>query len=151
MTLFGFVAPQKIYDALIPYAQINPAANADRLTCDGNANTYDNVFSGWIGKWTFTNGSRKVARCNIIMSTTPDVLSGHAYFYYIPKGETNPANYVRFYTYTYTGGGMTKQQINAEMPGDWVDCDGIYILFDHVGEGPTQFWEINITETRYDG
>ncbi len=125
-------------------------------TLDGNLGTYTYVTSNADEhEYRFNAGTQKLKGTEITLA----VYQGEGWpsdsnldWYYIPPGETNPANYIWFGNYNYLGMVDLTDEVVIKMVisnTGWVFADGVYILFDQTnvegGWGRIQEFKAYIT------
>jgi hypothetical protein len=116
---------------------IIPSDGAGSSSLDNNIFSYDTMVLGVASEYRWTAGTKKINKCEIIISTHSTVTSATLDFYYIPVGETIPVNYIPFYTYNHAGGDLVHELVTAEMPRDYEQCDGICIIMSSCAGGGT--------------
>ncbi len=117
---------------------ISTSRNATGNTTDGSLATYDNI-TNYNDEFEYRMdlGKQKITKIEITISVDQGegwATDSNLDFYYIPPGETNPANYIWFGNFNYPGMiNYTNHVLLFDIGGQgWVFADGVYMKFDQI-------------------
>lgn len=117
---------------MIPKSSLTGSRSATgTATLDDNDVTSEGIqFNDFEYRWS---GVKKLHKVIATFSINTGIFSTIVDFdfYYIPVGETQPSNYVKFATYSLSSNTGTYSHINVEEKlgdYDWVEADGFYLI-----------------------
>lgn len=144
----------KTYQSVkIDESLITPSRSATSNSKDNNLSTYDTInYNAFEYRWS--GNPRKFTKSIITLNINQGdgwVSTATLQFYYIPPGITNPASYINYGTYIYTGGvTLSNYEVEKVASGNWVYADGIYVIHSTgaIEGGYAQLVEVDLYEKR---